>query len=146
MSQENVEVVRSTFDALNEGGLDAGMAYITDDCDFAPVEAALSGPMRGKASMRAYLQEFFRTFDDFKLEPLEVLDAGGGRVVAVVSANGRAKLTGIQTDLTFAGVYTVRDGKIAGAHEFPTRAEALGAANAAPQGRTLQLGPDSSAG
>ena len=128
MSQENVEVVRSAFDALNQGGVDAGMAYVTDDCEFAPVEAALSGPMSGIAAIRAYLQEFFDTFDDFKFELPEVLDAGSGRVVAVVSASGRAKLTGIETDLTYAGLYTVRGGKIAGAYEYPTRAEALGAA------------------
>jgi ketosteroid isomerase-like protein len=42
--------------------------------------------------------------------------------------SGRAKLSGVETDLTFAAVYTIRDGKIARGREYWTREEALEAA------------------
>jgi ketosteroid isomerase-like protein len=74
--------------------------------------------------MRA-LQDWIDTFDQFKVEPLEVIDAGQGQVVAVFRNSGRAKLSGVEADLTFAVVYTVRDGKIARGREYVTRAKAL---------------------
>ena len=39
-----------------------------------------------------------------------------------------AKLSGIETDLTYAAVYRLRDGKIVRGREFATREEALEAA------------------
>jgi ketosteroid isomerase-like protein len=42
--------------------------------------------------------------------------------------SGRAKLSGVETDLTFAAVYTIRDGKIARGREYWTREDALEAA------------------
>ena len=78
--------------------------------------------------MRAYLQDWFDTFDDLKVEPLEVIDAGQDQAVAVVRFGGRAKLSGVEADLTFAALYTVRDGKVARGREYWTREEALEAA------------------
>ena len=131
MSQENVETVREALVAYNRGDLDAFLdEYWTDDIDYRAVEGAPDdhGPIHGKAEMRAYLQDWFDTFDDLKIEPLEVIDAGQDQAVAVVRFGGRAKLSGVEVDLTFAALYTVRDGKVARGREYWTRAEALKAA------------------
>jgi ketosteroid isomerase-like protein len=48
--------------------------------------------------------------------------------VTVLRFGGRAKLSGVETDLTFAVAYTIRDGKIVRGHEYWTREEALEAA------------------
>jgi len=131
MSQENVEAVREALVAYNRGDLDAFLdEYWTDDIDYRAVEGAPDdhGPIHGKAEMRAYLQDWFDTFDDLKIEPLEVIDAGQDQAVAVVRFGGRAKLSGVEVDLTFAALYTVRDGKVARGREYWTRAEALKAA------------------
>jgi ketosteroid isomerase-like protein len=45
-----------------------------------------------------------------------------------VTASGRAKLSGVETELTFAVFYTIRDGQIARGREYWTRDEALEAA------------------
>ena len=63
-------------------------------------------------------------FDPLTVEPLELIDAGGDEVVAVLRIGGRAKLSGVETEITFAIVYAVRDGKIARGHEYATRSEA----------------------
>jgi len=131
MSQENVERIRDAVVAYNRGDLDAFLdEYWTDDIDYRAVEGAPDdhGPIHGKAEMRAYLQDWFDTFDDLKIEPLEVIDAGQDQAVAVVRFGGRAKLSGVEVDLTFAALYTVRDGKVARGREYWTRAEALKAA------------------
>jgi ketosteroid isomerase-like protein len=129
MSQESVEVVIDTAAAFNRGD-DAWLEYWADDIDYRAVEGAPDdpGPIHGKAGMRAYLEDWIDTFDQFKVEPLEVIDAGQGQVVAVFRNSGRAKLSGVEADLTFAVVYTVRDGKIVRGREYMTREKALEAA------------------
>ena len=67
-------------------------------------------------------------FDDFKVEPVELIDAGGDKVIAVLRNSGRAKLSGVETDLTYAIVWTIRDGRIARGREYWTRDDALEAA------------------
>jgi ketosteroid isomerase-like protein len=129
MSEENVGIVRDAAAAYNRGDLDAWSKYCADDIDYRAVEGAPDdhGPIHGKAAMQAYLQDWFDTFDDLKVEPLELIDAGED-VVAVLRFGGRAKLSGVETDLTYAALYTIRDGKIARGREYWTREEALEAA------------------
>jgi ketosteroid isomerase-like protein len=129
MSQENVEVVRSAHEAFNrDGAIDE---YWTDDVDYrVPVKGVVDdrGPIHGKDALRAYVQDWSDTFEDFKIEPVELIDAGEDKVIAVLRTSGQAKLSGVDTDLTYAVVYTIRDGKISRGREYWNRAEALDAA------------------
>jgi uncharacterized protein len=130
MSQENVKTTRDATAAFNRGDLDSWLEYCTDDIDYRAAEGALDdrGPIHGTEALRAYVQDWFDTFDDFRIEAVELTDAGEDKVIAVVRLSGRAKLSGVETDLTFAVVYTIRDGKIARGREYWTRDEALEAA------------------
>src|SRR5213592_78075 len=100
MSQENVELVRRSFEAFAQGGLDAMSDFWADDIDYRAVEGALDdrGPMHGKDAVRAYVQDWLDMFDDFKVEPMELIDAGEDQVIAVGRISGRAKLSGVETD------------------------------------------------
>jgi uncharacterized protein len=133
MSQENVEIVRQMVDAFSRGDLDASSEHWADNVDYRAVEGAPDdhGPIHGKVAMRAYVQDWIDTFDQFTVEPMELIDAGEGQVVGVFRNSGRAKLSGVETDLTFAALYTVRDGKIERGREYWTRDEALEAAGLA---------------
>jgi ketosteroid isomerase-like protein len=133
MSQENVKTVLGTTAAFNRGDLDTWSEYWADDIDYRAIEGAVDdrGPIHGKDAYRAYAQDWLDTFDDFRLEPVEQIAAGEDKVIAVVRASGRAKLSGVETDLTFAILYTIRDGKIARGREYWTRDEALEAAGLA---------------
>ena len=77
------------------------------------------------------MQDWLDTFEDFRFEPVELIDAGEDRVIGVVRISGRAKLSGVETDLTFAVLYSIRDGKIARGREYWTRDEALEAVGVA---------------
>ena len=127
MSQENVTTVQAAFEAMERGGLDALAEYWTDDVDHRAVEGAIDdrGLMQGKEAVHAYLQDWFDMFDDFKVKPVELIDAGDEQVVAVLRFGGRGKQSGVETNLTFATLYTLRDGKIARGREYRTRDEAL---------------------
>jgi ketosteroid isomerase-like protein len=130
MSQENVKTVRDAAAAFNRGDLETWFEYLADDIDYRAAEGALDdpGPMHGKDAIRAYMQDWLDLFDDFKSEPVELVDAGEDQVIAVVRISGRAKLSGVETDLTYAALYTIRDGKVARGREYWTKEQALEAA------------------
>ena len=106
------------------------MEHFTDDVDYRAVSGAPDdiGPIHGKDAFRAWLTDWFDMFDGFKMELLELIDAGGGRVVWVERFGGRASRSGIQIDLVIGGVFTIRDGKLGRGREYATREEALDAA------------------
>jgi ketosteroid isomerase-like protein len=116
--------------AANRRDFDLMLTGWADDIDYRAAEGALDdhGPIHGKAEMRAYVQDWLDTFDNMKVEPLEVIDAGQDQVIAVLRSSGRAKLSGVETDITFAALYTIRDGKTARGREYLTKEQALEAA------------------
>jgi ketosteroid isomerase-like protein len=130
MSQENVEILREAAAAFNRGDLDAWLEYLADDIDHRAVEGALDdhGPIHGKDALRVYMEDWVGTFDNLRVEPVELIEAGEDKVIAVTRISGRAKLSGVETDLTFAALYTIRDGKIARGREYWTKEQALEAA------------------
>ena len=130
MSEENVEAVRAAYQAFAEHGIDGFLNYLTEDVDHRAIEGALDdrGPMHGKDDVRAYVQDWLDTFDEFTAQPLELIDAGQSQVVAIVRFAGRAKLSGVETEGTFGVLYTIRDAKAARGREYSTREEALEAA------------------
>ena len=82
----------------------------------------------GKDAVRAWLQDWIDMFDGFWMELVELIDAGGVTVFTAERYGGRARLSGVETDSTNWTVFTIRDGKIARGHEYPTREQALEAA------------------
>ena len=116
--------------AANRRDFDLMLMGWADDIDYRAVEGALDdqGPIHGKDALRAYMHDWIDTFDQFTVEPLEVIDAGQDQAVAVVRFGGRAKLSGVEVDLTFAALYAVRDGKVARGREYWTKEQALEAA------------------
>jgi ketosteroid isomerase-like protein len=130
MSQENVAAVEAAYEALARGGLDRFLDHWTENLDHRSIVGAPDdrGPIEGKDQMRAYVQDWIDTFDEFKIEPVELIDGDSDVVVGVLRYGGRAKLSGVETDETLGVVFTIRDGKIARGREYSTRDQALEAA------------------
>jgi ketosteroid isomerase-like protein len=130
MSQEYVEIVRDAAAAFNRGDLDTWIGYWTEDIDYRAIEGALDdrGPIHGRDALRVHFQDWLDTFDDFRQDPVEQIDAADDNLIVVLRISGRAKLSGVETDLTYAALYTFRDGKIACGREYWTRDAALDAA------------------
>ena len=79
----------------------------------------------GKDAARCYVQDGLDTFEHFSAVPEELVDLGGERVLAVHHISGRAKLSGVETQLRYSVIYALRDGKIVGGREYANRSEAL---------------------
>jgi ketosteroid isomerase-like protein len=131
MSQENVDVVRTAYEAFAREGLDRFMEHFTDDVEYDVLAGAgdlIHGPCHGKDAVRAYFQDWLDMFDEFWMELTELIDAGGVTVFTAERYGGRARLSGVETDSANWTVFTIRDGKIASGYEYETRDEALEAA------------------
>ena len=127
MSQENVEIVRDYWKAFAAGGLDAVTEVWDPEIDWRAIEGAPDdvGEMHGREAVRRYLQDWVDMFEGLTVVAEELLEVEDQRVVAVIRVSGRAKLSGIETELRLAVVNSVRDGKIVRGREYIDREEAL---------------------
>ena len=127
MSQESVEIVRRGFTVLEPGGLDAVAELWHPDINWRAIEGAPDdvGEMHGIDAARRYVKDWFDTFDELTAEPEELLDVGNNRVLAVVRVSGRGPSSGIPSELRYASVSTIREGKIVEVREYATKQEAL---------------------
>ena len=129
MSEENVDVVRRMLQAFADGGLDAMPELWDPDIDWRAAEGAIDdvGEMHGPVAVRRYIQDWIDTFDDFGVVVEELRDAGDDQVLGIQRLKGRAKLSGTETDLRYAVVYTLRDGKVVRGREYLNVEDALDA-------------------
>ena len=135
MSQENVELVRRASEALNQAIANDDLTpvlrdFLDRDIYWRAVEGAIDdvGGMRGHDAVRRYFEDWSDGFDDLTLAPQEVVEVDDERVMVGQRLSGRAKHTGIETELTFFVIYTIREGRFVEAREYVTREEALEAA------------------
>jgi ketosteroid isomerase-like protein len=125
MSEENRRVVEAALQAWTKSGLDAFANYWTDDIEWR----AIGGKWQGKDAGLAYLGAWYELFDDFTVEPIDLIDAGGERFIIHLRYRGRAPRGGMQVPPEYcAALIDVRDGKIVHAVEYATPEEALEAA------------------
>jgi ketosteroid isomerase-like protein len=129
MSQENVEVVRSVyrrgdpsrfFDVLDEEiEVDAsGVGFLPDHPEL----------IHGRDAVIDYFRHYWGTWDDYLLEPTEIIDAGEDRVIVVHYERGRGRGSGVPFERRWVTVYTLRGCKMIRFRAFATRDEALEAA------------------
>jgi ketosteroid isomerase-like protein len=126
MSQENVEFV-AEYARSAARGVDAMAEFWGPDISHRAVEGAIddAGELHGPEAVRRYAQDWFDMFDDLSVVAEELIDAGDDRVVAVLRMTGRAKVSGIETEIRFSVVYTLRDGKIVQGREYMEKGQAL---------------------
>jgi ketosteroid isomerase-like protein len=127
MSQENVEVVRRQFEALDDGGLDQAAKYWHPDIEWRAVEGAADdvGIIRGESRLRRYYQDWIDTMDAMEAHVEEVLFHRDERVAAVVGNSGRGRASGVPTEGRYYVACIVRDGRIVSGREYETREQVL---------------------
>ena len=132
MSEENVEAIREAFRIFNEGGVaaatDAFSALL--DPEFR-LEEASDVPDRetfsGRESFIANLAKFEESFDELRMEPVEIVDMDD-RLVVVVSMSARGRGSDVPVEATFVQLWSIRDGRAVALRDYVTKSEALEAA------------------
>jgi hypothetical protein len=128
MSQENVEVVRSLYEAWNSGDYAALRQKVDPEIE---VEVALGGSFdgryRGLAAAEEPVAEFWTNFGSQHTE-IEECVTQGDEVAVGVRLEGRGKHSGAEVEWRIAHVWTLRRGKIVRWRLFKTMQDALEAA------------------
>jgi len=140
MSEENIALVRRTYEVINAIGRTED--EFVDPEEVAPDLWARLAPefelhdrpdlpdpkvYRGRDESKAFWRKTQELFAELRWEPLEYVDLGDVVVVEVtVVATGRG--SDVQVEADESDVFWFRDGLITRLQGFPTRAEAMTAA------------------
>jgi ketosteroid isomerase-like protein len=128
VSSHNVNVMRHAIAAINRGDIEAALAVTAEDAVIIPQRAATEGAYRGHAGARAWFADTAETFERFRWSVSELRDLGD-RVVAIGKIHIRARGSGLETDITTAGIATFREGKVVRWEDFGDVERALEAAD-----------------
>jgi ketosteroid isomerase-like protein len=138
MSQENVEIVRRLYAAMNLSvpGSVAGFGGLPESIkSFIDPEIEWQGPREfpdlhetvyGYEGMARYFAKIAEVLDDYRMVPERFIDAGDDHVLVFSREGGRGKGSGaeVQTHLT-AHLWTLRDGRAIRMQSYWERADAL---------------------
>ena len=129
MSEENVEVVRRSVDAVNRRDVEEVLSLTDPDGELqsAIIGGAEGRAYRGHEGFRKWLADTTQSFEELHTELTEYRDAGD-RVVAFGRIRARGRESGVELDSETGWVFTIRRGKVVRAEGFLSRAQALEAA------------------
>ncbi len=134
MSKDPIEIVRASYDAINNQDFDAVLSIVDPDVVVIdasrPDPSSPDGAWRGKEGWGRFLLDWADSFDETRYEAVEVFSIGNV-VVSEVSVRGRGRGTGIPVENRRFHVLTFREGKGIRLEVCADRAEALSAAKAA---------------
>lgn len=131
MTEENVEIVRNAFDALERDGVEGLLPFIHPDFEGTtpPSLASEPGTYRGHEGVKRYFNSFYDAMDNLHFEGRK-FTAVGDRVVVDMTLRATGRSTGIPVEQDGFSVWTLKDAKTIGLTVFPTRDEAMAAAQA----------------
>jgi ketosteroid isomerase-like protein len=136
MSQENVELARRGYAALNEAYRSGDVNDLlplteqTTDPDVVLRTADTfveSGEWHGREGLLQFTADQMEAFKEMWIEPQEFIDAGD-IVVVPLRFGGQARHTGIEVEFSYVHVITIRNGKTLRIDVYESKRKALEAA------------------
>ena len=127
MTAENVEIVRSIYEAFNRRDWDSAFHDQQPQVELILPPGPSASPLQGREQVQAYWEDLGAAFDQAIAEPEEVLESGD-EVVAVVKIRARPKGSSAEIEIRTGHLWTFRAGKAASMRLFPKPEDALAAA------------------
>jgi ketosteroid isomerase-like protein len=113
MSAKNVEIVKESFEAYEQGGLDSLADRLAPEFEIGDRVVPEGSPaVKGPEALARTLAELRDAFGEMRFRALEFLGLGE-RVLVRVRIEGRADLGELAIEEDIAHLYTLRDGLIA---------------------------------
>jgi ketosteroid isomerase-like protein len=130
MSKENMDALRRSNQAFNNGDLDQALELWHPEALYyelpgTPLDTA--EVLQGRDEIRASLTAYVAEFPDFRSETDELVDAGD-KVVCVQRWSGSGRGSGLSVELEEVIVLKFENGKVVEGRVYPDRASALEAA------------------
>jgi ketosteroid isomerase-like protein len=128
MSQENVEIVRRIYDAMNRNDWDAAFRDAHPDFEVTFKEGPRAGTHRGRETLQEVADDLRAGFESWVSEPLQLIESGD-QIVAIVNNRLRPK-GGTRGEFAYRNgtIFTIRNGTVLSMVGYPTPEEALEAA------------------
>jgi len=128
MSQQNVQIVRRIYDALNREDSDAVFRNTHPDFEVTFKEGPRGGTHRGRDALQGVADDLRAGFRSSIFEPMDFFESGD-QVVVVVNNRLRPK-GGTAGEFAYrnASVFTIRNGEVVSVVGYPTPEDALEAA------------------
>jgi uncharacterized protein len=125
--REDVDLVRSAFEAWNRGDIDEFSELAAEDIAWLEVSGRPEGGTSerfGRDRMRRALESLFDAWESYHLE-VERIEEVGDRVVAVVREVARGRSSGLEVDGRWGYLVTVEDGLIVRIEAYRDAGQAL---------------------
>jgi ketosteroid isomerase-like protein len=134
MSQENVEIVRLSFEAVSRRDKAAFLALCDPEVKTVPLrDFPESAPTRGVEAVWDLFVELQGSWRKGALKPVELIEAGADRVVAHAYGEMLGEASGATVAASVWSVVTFGNRKMLRIDWFAERAEALDAAGLSEQ-------------
>ena len=127
MSQENIEIVRRVYDALNRDDWDAAFRDVHPEAEATFQRGPNAGTHQGRAKVQPMMLDTRAAFDVWQAELVEIHESGD-QVVVIVQSRVRPKGSSGEIEFRNGHIWTIRDGTILSFVGFPRPEEALEAA------------------
>ena len=127
MSQENVEVVRSLYRAMNDRHPERAAEFADPELEWIPDSRVGEGPIQGRANVIDFFTDRAEMFDEFRMETERFWERDD-RVLVFLRHTGRGRGSGAEFDIQIAHLWTLRDGVVVRGEGYGDRDEALEAA------------------
>jgi ketosteroid isomerase-like protein len=130
MSQENVDVVRRTYDEWERGHMRAGVELFDPGIVFESFmpDANERVVANGPEEIEVFMREFLGSWRDYRLFGEEFREIGKDKVSVVGHQTAIGRQSGVAVKGPMCSVWTFRNGKIVGLVFEPDRNKALEAA------------------
>jgi len=128
MSDRNVEIVRSAYEAFNRGAIEEAAALFDPSIEWStPPNLPDAGTWAGEEEVRRGLEGLLEPWDDLQADLQELIPAPDGRVVALVRFSARGRGTGLAVEGAGvdAAVWTLSAGKVVRIEMYSGTADAL---------------------
>ena len=128
MSQANVEIVRVAVDRISAGDVEAFLQLCSPDLEFRDLPALPgSGIFVGHDAFRNRAAQVLDAFEESGFYAEEFIPAGD-RVVVINRWKGRGLGSGVDVEMRFTNVWTLREEKVVSCITYNDHADALRAA------------------
>jgi ketosteroid isomerase-like protein len=124
MSQENVEVVRRSYESYLRGDLEAALAAFDPEVETYDHDIPDAEAYRGLEGLLRWQADWESSWESWRWDPEEFIDAGE-RVVAVLRVHAKGRGSGVDLERVDGAVWTLRDGKCVRLDYYGSKNQAL---------------------
>jgi ketosteroid isomerase-like protein len=123
------------YEAYNRRGTEAILPFVDPAVEWSdPPEWVDGGLERGHDGVRRGLARWTRQWDQYRIDPVEFLDAGLGRMLVCCRQRGRGEGSGVIVESDLFMVWTLHNARAVEMRMFFDRDEALRALRSGKKG------------